>query len=324
MSFLISTKPIIMINLPPRLSAPMTFGVFAPSGVVDQERLQRGVACLEGKGHRVIVAPETDSQWRYFAGTDEQRLAAFHRLVADRGVDVMIMARGGYGWSRLLHRIDWNAVAVSGKAFVGFSDFTAFSLGALAKAGLVTFAGPGVAIDFGSDGAETPPNEDHEFMESGFWPVISGAAHSAGPFVSPHAYVPQVIQGPLWGSNLSVLTHLVGTPYFPQVDGGILFLEEIDEQPYAIERMLFQLYHAGILEKQKAILLADFADCVPTSGRYPYSMDEAIETLRTLAPCPVLTGLPFGHVARKLTLPFGATARLEIAPGSFSLEFPAR
>jgi muramoyltetrapeptide carboxypeptidase len=324
MSFLISTKPILMINLPPRFSAPTTFGVFAPSGVVDQERLKRGIACLESKGHRVIVAPETNSQWRYFAGTDEQRLAAFHRLVADPGVDVMIMARGGYGWSRLLHRIDWNAVAASGKAFVGFSDFTAFSLGALAKANLATFAGPGVTIDFGSNGTEPSLTGDHDFMEASFWPVISGEAHSTGPFASPHAYASQAILGPLWGSNLSVLTHLVGTPYFPQVEGGILFLEEIDEQPYAIERMLFQLYHAGVLEKQKAIVLADFTDCVPTSGRYPYSMEEAIDTLRALAPCPVLTGLPFGHVARKLTLPFGAMARLDIGPGSYSLEFPAR
>ena len=302
----------------------MTFGVFAPSGVADQERLKRGIACLESEGHRVIVAPETYAQWRYFAGTDEQRLTAFHRLVADPGVDVMIMARGGYGWSRLLHHIDWNAVAASGKAFVGFSDFTAFSLGALAKANLATFAGPGVAIDFGSNGNEPSQKEDHDFMEASFWPVISGAVHNTGPLAAPHAYPPQDIQGPLWGGNLSVLTHLVGTPYFPQVEDGILFLEEIGEQPYAIERMLFQLYHARVLEKQKAIVLADFTDCVPAADRYPYSMEEAIDTLRVLAPCPVLTGLPFGHVARKLTLPFGATARLVIGPGSYSLEFPAR
>jgi muramoyltetrapeptide carboxypeptidase len=313
-----------MINLPPRFSDPLTFGVFAPSGVVDPERLKRGIAGLEDKGHRVIVAPETVSQWRYFAGTDDERLAGFHRLVADRGIDVMIMARGGYGWSRLLRRIDWNAVAASGKAFVGFSDFTAFSLGALTKANLATFAGPGVAIDFGSDPGAPPQKDDHDFMQANFWPVIAGEAHSAGPFASQHAYAPQAIQGTLWGSNLAVLTHLVGTPYFPPVEDGILFLEEIDEQPYAVERMLFQLYHAGVLAKQKAIVLADFAGCVPTSGRYPYSMEEAIETLRALAPFPVLTGLPFGHVARKLTLPFGATVRLEIGRGSFTLAIPAR
>ena len=161
-------------------------------------------------------------------------------------------------------------------------------------------------------------------MEANFWPVILGQAHSAGPFASAHDYGLQSIEGPLWGGNLSLLTHLLGTPYFPDVNGGILFLEEIDEQPYAIERMFYQLYHAGALQKQKAIVLANFTACEALSGRYLYSLEEALETLRGLHPGPVLTGLPFGHVARKITLPFGGLARLNITSDSFSLEFPAR
>jgi muramoyltetrapeptide carboxypeptidase len=232
----------------------------------------------------------------------------------------MMIIRGGYGWSRLLHRIDWDLVASARKTMVGFSDFTALNLAALAKCRLITFAGPGAAIDFGGadDGDDIQP--DHTFTEAHCWPALRGAAIQAGPFDCPHAYASQTMTGPLWGSNLSLLAHLVGTPYLPAIEGGILFLEEIGEQPYAIERMFLQLFHAGILQKQQAIILGDFTDCEPEAGRFPYSMEHVVETLRELLPMPILTGLPFGHVARKLTLPFGAPARLSIVESSFTLE----
>jgi muramoyltetrapeptide carboxypeptidase len=292
--------------------------------VTDEDRLHSGIAYLESKGHRVVVAPETYRKWRYFAGADEERLAAFHRLLSDPAIDVMIITRGGYGWSRMLHRIDWQAVSASGKSLVGFSDFTAFNLGALAMSNLVTFAGPAAGIEFASAGNDAAAADDLRFMEQHFWPMLRGEALAAGPFTSPHTYASQRIEGPLWGSNLSMLAHLIGTPYFPGIEGGILFLEEIDEQPYAVERLLYQLFHAGVLQRQKAILLGDFSHCTPDAGRYPYSMDEVVETLRSLVSCPVLTGLPFGHVARKLTLPYGATCGLDIGSDSYTLEFPAR
>jgi len=274
-------------------------------------------------GFKVVVATEAAAQYRYFAGTDEQRLTAFHQMLADPNIDAMMMIRGGYGWSRLLHRIDWNLVASAKKTMVGFSDFTALNLAALAKSGLITFAGPGAAIDFGgadntgeAGGAQT----DHAFMEAHCWPVLRGQPVHAGPFDCTHPYAVQTLQGPLWGSNLSLLAHLVGTPYLPAMEGGILFLEEIGEEPYAIERMFLQLFHAGILQRQKAIVLADFTDCEPETGRFPYSMEHVTETLRELLAIPTLTGLPFGHVAKKLTLPYGAPVRLSIHDTGFSLE----
>jgi muramoyltetrapeptide carboxypeptidase len=283
--------------------------------------MQAGAAALTARGYRVVVAPETEQQWRYFAGTDDDRLASFHKMLVDPSIDAMMMVRGGYGWSRLLHRIDWRAVAASRKSFVGFSDFTAFNLAALTHANLITFAGPGAAIDFG--GADDTPETqvDHAFMEAHFWPVLAGESVLAGPFADSFDYRPRTISGTLWGSNLSLLAHLTGTPYMPDIDGGILFLEEIGEAPYAIERMLLQLFHAGILQKQKALILADFSECEPEPDRFPYAMEHVVETMRDLLPIPVLTGLPFGHVAKKLTLPFGAIATLSIAPGSFTLSY---
>lgn len=284
-------------------------------------RTTAAVSALTARGFRVVLAPEADKQWRYFAGTDDERLASFHAMLADPSIDAMMMVRGGYGWSRLLHRLDWEAVGASQKTFVGFSDFTAFNLAALTHANLITFAGPGAATDFGGKDETAETQSDHAFMEAHCWPTLAGESLSAGPFADSFTYRPRTISGTLWGSNLSLLTHLVGTPYLPDIDGGILFVEEIGEAPYAIERMLLQLYHAGILQKQKALILADFSECDPEPDRFPYAMEHVVESMRELLPIPVLTGLPFGHVARKLTLPYGAVATLSIAPGSFTLSY---
>ena len=111
-----------------------------------------------------------------------------------------------------------------------------------------------------------------------------------------------------------MVAHLIGTPYMPKIDDGILVLEDIGEEPYAIERMFWQLKHAGILDKQRAIILGDFADCEPDANlRYRYNMTEVIETLREIAPCPVLTGFPFGHIPAKVTVPVGVPASLSIS-----------
>jgi muramoyltetrapeptide carboxypeptidase len=295
---------------------PATVGVCAPSGYVDPQMLAAGVEYLRDLGHTVVMPEEAKGQWRYFAGTDDERLAGFHALVDDPSVDLVIAARGGYGLSRLLARIDWNRVAASGKPFVGFSDFTAFNLAAYTCANLVTFHGPMLAVDFGrGDQLDT-------FTEQHFWHALRYNDHRVEDIASDHGYDPRRIDGVLWGGNLSLLAHLCGTPYFPAIDGGILYVEDFNEQPYAIERQFMQLHHAGVLSRQRAVLLGDFADCEPTNAhRYPYSMDEVVETLRQILPVPVLTGLPFGHVPRKLTLPFGAPGTVSIREGAYSLRF---
>ena len=304
------------LRLPRRFSAPATIGIFAASGIVDIAANERAVAYFEGLGHRVVIAPHVACRWRTFAGTDEERLDGFHQLLADPSIDVLMQVRGGYGWSRLLHRLDYDAIAASDKIIVGFSDMTALNLAALSRTGRVSFAGPMSAVDFGNGDVAA-------FMEAHFWPLLAGASHGIDVRGSDHAYPPQLIAGTIWGGNLSLLTHLVGTPYFPAIDGGILFVEELAEEPYAVERLFFQLYHAGILPRQHALVLADFKHCQPATGRYPYSMNEVVDTLRKLLPYPVLTGLPFGHVREKITLPVGGHGTLRIADNSYRLDFSA-
>ena len=308
-------------NAPKPLLPGGTIGLFAPSGIANVERLNAAIQTLTARGFSVVNAPETAQQWRYFAGTDEARVDSFHRLVNDPAIDAMMMVRGGYGFSRLLHKIDWAAVAESRKTLVGFSDFTAFNLAALSRANLISFAGPGAATDFVRTEVKPETLADHAYMEAHCWPALAGESVSTGWFTTDGDYAPQMLTGPLWGSNLSLLSHLVGTPYMPTIDGGILFIEEIGEYPYAVERMLWQLYHAGILQRQQAVILGDFTDCEAEPGRFLYTMAHVIDTLRTLLPIPVLTGLAFGHVAKKLTIPYGARAALTISAGAFSLRY---
>ncbi len=307
--------PVRTPRLPRALPEPGVIGICAPSGRVDPLSLRAGVDYLEDMGHRVVLAPGLAETWRYFAGTDEQRLEGFHALVDDPSVDLIIAARGGYGMSRLLHRIDWIRVAASHKSYVGFSDFTAFNMAALACSNLATFHGPMLGVDFGKPEPDT-------YSEQHFWLAVSKPSHRIEDIVCAHGYDPRRIDGTLWGGNLSLIAHLAGTPYFPQIDGGILYVEEVGEQPYAVERDFMQLYHAGVLVKQRALVLGSFADCDPTNtARYPYCMDEVIESLRQLLPFPVLTGLPFGHVAKKVTLPFGSPGTLDLHERGYSLRF---
>jgi len=304
-----------MLRLPRAVTEPATVGICALSGRVDEAALKHGIAYLEDLGHRVVVPTGVLHEWRYFAGSDEERVAGLHQLVDDPSVQLVIGARGGYGLTRILPLIDWNRVAASGKAFVGFSDFTAFNMAAHACANLLTFHGPMVAVDFGHERLDS-------FAEQHFWMTLSRGSHRIDDIVSAHPYGERRIDGTLWGGNLAMLSHLVGTPYFPAIEDGILYVEEIAEEPYAIERMFMQLYHAGILTRQRALVLGQFTDCRPTNPlRYPYSMEEVIETLRRLLPFPVLTDLPFGHVPRKATLPFGAPGTLSLTDAGYSLRF---
>lgn len=278
------------------------------SGSVVPDRLLAGAARLSELGAVVTSPDAATATWRYFAGSDDERLGALSASLQS-DADIVLFTRGGYGLSRLLHRIDWHAVAASQKIFCGFSDITAFNLAALAEANYITFAGPMIASDF----AQTDDIAARDFTESNFYGLLRNETFAYPECVSDIASPAQTINGTLWGTNLAMIANLVGTPHMPQIDDGILVLEDVAEAPYRIERMIWQLKHAGILDRQRAIILADFSDCEPSNGmRYPYTMAEAIQTLREIAPCPVLTGFPFGHVPKKVTLPIGATASVAI------------
>lgn len=270
--------------------------LISPSGhVADPQQLERACTRLTELGFGVQVDEAALSRFERFAGTDEQRLQAIHRSL-EQPLPIVLATRGGYGLSRLLAMIDWDAVASSGKRFVGHSDFTAFNLALLAKTGAVSYAGPSALFDFGDTTVDDITPDLFAEVMRGELEILS--------FESPDADAVDA-RGILWGGNLAMVASLVGTPYMPNVSKGILFLEDVAEHPYRVERMLTQLWHAGILEKQHAVVLGQFTDYRLGSHDNGYGMDAVIHWLRTVVGIPVITGLPYGHVKTKATLPIG-------------------
>jgi muramoyltetrapeptide carboxypeptidase len=195
---------------------------------------------------------------------------------------------------------------------VGHSDFTAIQLALHARSNLCTFTGPMLGPDFG---AEHPSalTLDH------FWDTVGAPRGRASWQASPGADLD--IEGPLWGGNLAVLCSLIGTPYFPAIDGGILHVEDVGEPPFRIERLLYQLHLSGVLDRQRALVLGDFTRCHPGSYDNGYDLSAAFAQIRAVAGVPVIDGMPYGHGPDKLTLPFGVASRLRVEEGRASLDF---
>ncbi|MCD2513915.1 LD-carboxypeptidase [Comamonas endophytica] len=299
-------------------SGPRHIYVYSPSSaVIDKPAFKRGIARLRAMGHEVEIDADALARDTRFAGDDATRLAALHRAAAS-GADVALISRGGYGMSRLLPRIDYAAVAKAidgGTKFVGLSDFTAFQSALLARTGAVSWAGPSVGADFG----EAQGIDD--IMLDCFDDLLSGQGEGSGwrmPKEKPRAdgtpAVPEVYlqDATLWGGNLAMLASLVGTPYLPDIRDGILFLEDVGEHPYRIERMLSQLLHAGVLARQQAVVLGQFTGWRVTPQDKGYKLQSVVDWLRTQIQAPVLTNLPFGHVATKVLLPVGAKVSLSV------------
>ncbi len=284
--------------------------IYSPSGAVrDKAAFRRGVARLKALGHEVEIDEAALKSWQRFAGDDATRLAAIGRAAAS-GADVALITRGGYGLTRILDALPYKAVAKAidrGTAFVGLSDFTAFQLALLAKTGQVSWAGPALGEDFG---AEAGPDD---IMEACFDDLLEGQGEGTGWRMSSRdagVALKPVHGATLWGGNLRVLVSLLGTPYFPAVDKGVLFLEDVGEHPYRIERMLDQLRHAGVLGRQKAVVLGQFTGFRAVPHDRGFRLQTVIDRLRSLLKVPVLAGLPFGHVPTKVLLPVGAPVEM--------------
>ena len=309
--------------------------IYSPSSAVrDKASFKRGVKRLQALGYEVEVDGAALAKFQRFAGDDDTRLAAIHRAAAS-GADVALISRGGYGLTRILPAINYKALATSiekGTRFVGLSDFTALQMALLAKTGAVTWAGPALGEDFGC------PHTPDDIMEACFGDLITGQGEGTGwrlpkrPLESGSAIAANSIaasanksmvlgqfsikNAPLWGGNLAVLASLIGTPYFPRpetIKGGVLFIEDVAEHPYRVERILTHLQHAGVLVSQKAIVFGQFSNYKLVPGYDSgFNLNAVAERLQTRVKARVLMGLPFGHVATKVLLPVGAKVTLAV------------
>lgn len=305
--------------------------IYSPSSAVrDKASFKRGIQRLKALGHEVEIDSAALAKFQRFAGDDETRLAAIDRAAAS-GADVALTTRGGYGLTRILPAVNYKALSKAidkGMKFVGLSDFTALQLALFAKTGAVTWAGPALGEDFGT---QCTPDD---IMEDCFDDLISGQGEGAGwqlpkslqrnatdsvanSLGNKLARKPFTVKNaPLWGGNLTVLTALIGTPYFPApvaIKGGILFVEDVGEHPYRVERMLTQLLHAGVLASQKAIVLGQFSNYKLVAGYDSgFTLRAVAQRLQSQVKAAVLTGLPFGHVVTKVLLPVGAKVTLAV------------
>lgn len=293
--------------------------VFSPSGAVrNQAGFRRALKRLQGLGHEVEVDPSARLSHQRFAGDDATRVAAVTRAAAS-GAKVVMTTRGGYGLTRILPSLPYEAIQQSveqGSHWVGLSDFTALQCAAYALRGTPTWAGPALLEDWAGEDAPD------EIMQACFDDLVTGVGEGTGWRLPPSDFRahPQLgsaegwaAEGAvLWGGNLTVLCSLMGSPFFPVVDGGILFLEDVGEHPYRIERMLTQLLHAGVLGAQKAVVLGHFSRYQLTPHDKGFNLKQVVAWLRSQLNIPVLTGLPFGHEPTKVVLPVGQPVDLYV------------
>lgn len=293
------------------ITQQLGIAIVAPAGqALDPCAVDRAIDRLEAQGCLVRNYYDHNAIHQRFGGSEAGRLAQLQAAVADPDVQLIMALRGGYGVTRLLPQIDFDAIAASGKLVVGFSDITGIHMGLMARTGAISYAGPMLVGDFGAC-------EPVSFTLDNFWNCLAGPTHTIRECASGNPAVQE--EGTVWGGNLAMVVSLLGTPYFPRIDGGILYLEDIGEHPYRVERLLLQLHQAGVLERQRAVLLGDFSGYKLGANDNGYDFDAMLAHLRATLPVPVLTGLSFGHGPKRVTIPFGAQGRLESDEQGFTL-----
>jgi muramoyltetrapeptide carboxypeptidase len=306
--------------------------LIAPSGAaLDDKSPLAGIDWLKSQGIAIQNSECVKRVHERFSGNDDARLNELNSLATLTPETVVMAMRGGYGIHRLLPKIDWVGIAKSignGLQISGHSDFTVFQLGLLAKTGAITLSGPMLNYDFGKLDEGGKAITPDAFMWSHFQTAIQDRKLDC-KVSAPQSFLAKAsgseVKGILWGGNLTVLAGLVGTPYLPspqQTQNGILFLEDVNEHPYRLERMLMQLLDAAILNNQSAILLGGFSAYRLYDNDKGYTLERAIEAIRQRLPdnIPILTGLPFGHQTNKVTLPVGAQATLDYSSNGFHLK----
>lgn len=291
--------------------------LIAPSGYChNQPAALLGVERLRAEGHHVDNDAVIARRFQRFAGTDEARLGDINEL-ADLATlpDIVLAVRGGYGATRLLPSVDYaglkRRLAHQPLAICGHSDFTVLQLALLQHAGLISFSGPMLAGNFGAEVLS-------EFTLQHFWhaltsPTVKVAWQSETPD-NGHW------QGTLWGGNLAMLCSLIGTPWLPQIENGILVIEDVNEHPFRIERMLLQLHQCGVLATQQAIVTGSFTSTALSEYDNGFDFPTVWQRIREVSGLPVISDLDFGHGPDTVTLPLGATATLQVNQGQVLLQ----
>lgn len=311
---------------PPRLQPGDRVGLFSPAGATFQSQdLDIVMDAVRGLGLVPQPAPHVLDRYGYLAGLDRDRAADVNALFADPAVKALLPLRGDWGSARILPHLDYDLIRQNPKIIVGFSDLTALLLGITAQTGLVTFHGPNGLTAWRAD--QTTPFRQVLF-EGQALTVEPPLAPEDRDRLMPVRFRPQTLtpgqaQGQLYGGNLSVLSGIVGSPYLPDLSGAILFLEDVGEPIYRIDRMLTQLKLAGLLERLAGFIFGQCARCGPAEGYGALTLEEVLQDHIVPLGIPAWANAAIGHIEPILTLPLGAPVAIDAQQGTLTMQTPA-
>ncbi len=312
MSKSIFAMPLTRIIKPRKLNQGDTVGIIAPGFAISEERLTKCIANIEALGFKPYYTKRILKNHGYLSNTDEERLNDFHHHITNPRVKAIFCARGGYGCTRLLKDIDFKLVKRNPKILMGFSDVTSLLNIIYQQTGLITFHGP-VAATLNNgfcrksvNGVLVNPEDPFEID-----PADVKKQQLSDSYLSPaYTITPGSAEGVLAGGNLSLVASMVGTPYQIDFDNKIVFLEDVGEKPYRIDRMLTQLTQAGVFKKAKAILFGVFEDCEAPDTSQSFTLKQVLEDRIAPLNIPSAYGFPFGHISYNSVLPIGGKVQV--------------
>lgn len=298
---------------PKKLSQGDTIGIVAPASPSDKPyELERAKAFIEGLGYRVVIAPHVDLRKGFVAASEEERAADINAMFADPAIDAVCCARGGYGSAQIIRHLDFDLIRRNPKIFTGFSDITSLHLAINALAGLVTFHGPGMS--------RFNPEDLTEYTKTQFFKALTTDVPLGDiPLHDPKKWLYTVCggaaEGELIGGNMTLLCASLGTPFQPDVRGKILFLEDVDTEPWIMDNNMSHLRNAGLLDAAAAVVVGECKGCEPFDYKPGFLSDVSVEEvfdyyLKPLGK-PALYGLPLGHTDDMATLPLGVRVGLD-------------
>jgi muramoyltetrapeptide carboxypeptidase len=283
----------------------------------DLTKINRSVEYLEKLGYKVVVGKHVGKIKGYLAGEDHERVQDLHEMFDNKEVKAIFTVRGGYGSTRLLNKLDYSLIKKNPKIFVGYSDINALQMAIFKNCGLITFSGPMMAVDFADDIST--------FTEENFWKIIT-SNKKIGKLHNPHdekffSLNKGKTEGKILGGNLTVLSSVIGTGYLPDFKKSLFLLEDINEPPYKVDRMLNQLKIAGIFKSVNGVLLGRFINCYETEQfKNSLTLNEVMEEYFHILKKPVIYNIKHGHIKDNLTIPLGINAFMDSEKGILEIK----
>ncbi|KAA3611142.1 MAG: LD-carboxypeptidase [Calditrichaeota bacterium] len=297
-----------------KIAPGSTISVIAPAYPPNPEKTELGITYLESKGYEVVRNESLKGNHGYFSAPDEQRIKELNESFANPNVDAIICARGGWGNLRLLDKIDYKTIKQNPKLLVGYSDITTLQLAIWQKCEIPSISGPMVAVEMASGILD--------FTEKYFWEQIDNPEKNYSinlAEIGTENWNDGQSHGTLLGGCLSMVAHQLGTPYSPNYDGSILFIEDVGEVPYKIDRYLAQMKQAGILDSISGLIIGEFLDC-ESDDEDSFSVEEILHDYFDNLKCPVIYNFPYGHGMKKISMPIGSKTSLDTKKGKLEFE----